>query len=311
MGLGKILYKIYYQPKKIINEVILLGINSYFEIKRGQQQMRAGSKLIQGVNLKNKKIHNVYFLTGQNYWYQTAFCLHSLQKVCSDYQINGIFVDDGTITELLQQTIENQFPGSKLILNEEIETLLDLKLPRDKFPVLRNRRSSYPHLRKITDIHLLSGDWKLVLDSDMLFFKTPDVILHWLKEPKESFFLQDKENSYYYSKSLMEFLTGSPIIPRLNVGVVGLDSKSINWINLELWIKNLEEQEGSHYYLEQALSAMLSAGQKVIIANASDYIVLPDKDEALNPSVILHHYVAGSKEWYYKNAWNQLLKTWL
>lgn len=101
----------------------------------------------------------------------------------------------------------------------------------------------------------------------------------------------------------MEQFAGNTIIPNLNVGAIGLKSESIDWDKLEAWIVQLEEKEGTNYLLEQALSAMLVAGYEPIIANKKEYIVMPEQNEVEHPSAKLHHYVAGSKEWYYKKAW--------
>jgi len=121
------------------------------------------------------------------------------------------------------------------------------------------------------------------------------------------FFLYDPVYSYHYSAQLMEQLTGNSIIPNLNVGAVGLKSELIDWDKLELWIGLLEEEQGTSYLLEQALSAMLASGSDTIMAPREDYVVMPGKTEIKNPSAILHHYVAESKEWYYKKAWQAVI----
>ena len=104
----------------------------------------------------------------------------------------------------------------------------------------------------------------------------------------------------------MEQLTGNVLKSNLNVGAAGLLSDGIDWDKVEYWIKALEQRYGSSYLLEQALSAMLVAGQQPIVAAAEDYTVMPDKQEALHPAAVMHHYVAGSKEWYYKYAWKTI-----
>jgi hypothetical protein len=140
----------------------------------------------------------------------------------------------------------------------------------------------------------------------MLFFKPPTEIHAWLANPSQSFFLADIENSYHYSLKIMQDLAAAAITPRLNVGVIGLKSEEIDWDKLESWLNILERKEGKTYLLEQALSAMLAAGKPLTIASENAYIVMPDQQEIKNPTAVLHHYVAGSKEWYFKCSWKMI-----
>jgi hypothetical protein len=291
MSPGKLLYKLYYQPLAYIKRVKKAGILNYFTTQSARRSMIAHSLM-----LKEEPIAAglpeliVYFLTGEKYWYQTAFCLYSLQKVCSDLLIKAVFVDDGTFTEELKAQMQQQFPLASIISQHETEGLLNLHLPADKYPVIRKKRLTYPHLKKLTDVHFQPGEWKLVLDSDMLFFKYPEAMVNWLQAPENPFFLHDPITSYHYSITLMEQLTGKPVAQHLNVGAVGLKSAAIDWDAMERWITKLERSEGQSYLLEQALSAMIVAGEITDLANPEQYLVL-------------HHYVAGSKEWYYKFGW--------
>eukprot|EP01037_Dinobryon_pediforme_P013983 gene13983-14100_t len=237
----------------------------------------------------------VYFLTGKKYLYQTLFCIKSL---C--FHANGkfrfILVDDGTFDQALIDNMRHQLPGAEIVTQERIIQNLDRILPKERFPVIRNKRETYPHLRKLTDIHILEdNNWKLVLDSDMLFCDEPAELLQWLKNPDRPLHLVEREESYGYEMDLMEQFAGTGIPRYLNVGVIGLNSDAIDWGQVENWISGLEKAGGKTYYLEQALSAMLMAGQIHQGLNASRYIVNPVIAAISNGSGVLHHYVDTSK----------------
>lgn len=119
----------------------------------------------------------------------------------------------------------------------------------------------------------------------------------------------DVENSYGYSNSLMVSLTQAEIPKQLNVGICGLKSEEIDWDKLEFWCKTTIEQEGTHYYQEQALTAMLMAGHSCAVAPKEEYIVMPSREEAIAPKAILHHYVAGSKPWYFRYGWKHVVQS--
>jgi hypothetical protein len=107
----------------------------------------------------------------------------------------------------------------------------------------------------------------------------------------------------------MERLAAAPIPPLVNVGLCGLRSESLDWDELESWCRELIAKEKTSYYLEQALVAMLAArAQPCAIAPAADYVTKPERAEALQPTAVMHHYVAESKRWYFQHGWRDVLK---
>ncbi len=308
MGLGKIIYNIYYRPLAGFNRTKKFGIINFLRIEYARRQMVSAAYDLKEINKPDLPVHSVYILTGKKYWYQTAFCLYSLQKVSGNIQFNATLVDDGSFDEALVKQIRSQFPSIKIQRADETESRLLQHLPATRYPALHKKRKSYPHIRKLIDVHAGQTGWKMVIDSDMLFFKEPKLVEDWLKKPATPFFLQDINYAYYYTTELMANLTGKPVSPNLNVGMIGIKSESINWDNVESWIVDLEAREGTNYLLEQALSAMIVAGEQVLVSPKNDYIVLPNEEETKFPQAVLHHYVAESKEWYFKNAWRLILK---
>lgn len=268
--------------------------------------MKAASENIKEIFKPGLPQYHVYFLTGKDHFFQTAFCLSSFQKATNAIQINAIFVDDGSIDGELTKRITARFPHSEIMSASEIKQLLNKHLPESKFPSLRKRRLVYPHLRKLTDIHLLPGKWKLVLDSDMLFLSEPTELLTWLNNPRENIVMQDVETAYGYPEDLMQHLTGRKITDKINVGVVGLESDRIDWQELEKWLHELQRREGDHYYQEQALTTMLLSKMPHSFLDADKYKVLPDAIEIETPKATLHHYVAASKTDYFTRMWQKV-----
>lgn len=248
----------------------------------------------------------IYFLTGKKHLYQTLFCIQSLVKVSSAL-FKFVLVDDGSFNTELIQTINRLLPGTEVITQKMVEENLARFLPVQQFAILHQKRAVYPHIKKLTDIHTIPGnDWKLVLDSDMLFWSEPETIIKWLNNPGKPLYMQDCQNSYGYSKQLMEQLSGNKIPDLINVGAIGLNSADINWIKLNNWIEALEKNEGTSYYLEQALTAMLIGENPCEVLPSNEYIVNPDKEKIQNFTGILHHYVDLSKEGYFKKAWKAI-----
>ncbi|MDN3548738.1 hypothetical protein [Mucilaginibacter aquaedulcis] len=249
----------------------------------------------------------IYFLTGHKYFYQTLFCIRSLHLV-SKCCFRFILVDDGSFDGQLIDRIKQQLPGATIVTKGQILHNLQNIIPLHKYPQLHHKRAIYPHIKKLTDIHTLSGTpWKLVLDSDMLFWNDPVALTDWLTQPTGPLHLIDCDEAYGYSSGLMKDLCGEEIKPLINVGAIGLDSSCINWDSLEQWIGLLEEKQGTSYYLEQALTAMIIGERHTIVLDASRYIVNPCEADITNQQSVLHHYVDLSKEGYYKKAWQKTI----
>ncbi len=246
----------------------------------------------------------LHLLTGRRFWYQTAFCLWSFARA-SGRPLAPVIYDDGTLTAEFQAPLIRLFPAARFVLQADTIARLDAHLPAARFPVLRERWLNYPNIRKLTDPHAGCSGWKLVLDSDLLFFRRPDFLLHWLDAPDRPLHAVDCETSYGYSRPLMNSLAGAPVADLVNVGLTGLHGDEIDWEKMEHWCRTLIEREHTSYYLEQALIAMCVAGRPCAIAPAGDYLTLPRPPEAHDCRAVMHHYVAHSKRWYFQHNWRR------
>ena len=196
-------------------------------------------------------------------------------------------------------------PWIKFVTAPEIHERLDRLLPEQAFPSLRARRLVYPHLRKLTDIHIASGKYTLVADSDMLFFREPAAVIAWFHQPRP-LYMQDVETAYGYPLAYLDALAGAKVPQPVNVGLYGLDSAAIDWRKVERWCQSQLREHGPHYLQEQALTAMLFAGVDALALPRDRYIVMPDDREGQQPSAALHHYVALSKKSYFRHGWRRI-----
>jgi hypothetical protein len=302
LRLGRLLYLCWHTPRGFIGRCGREGALNLLFAAHGRRAMEAAASKIPPGEPARECSPEIYFLTGAKFWYQTAFCAYSLM-CATRYPFRIVLVDDGTLTAHQARSLLRIFPGSHMQGPIHTERCLDTHLPTQRFPMLRHRRLVYPHLRKLTDVHVGSAGWKLVLDSDMLFFYEPLALLDWLHAPDRPCHMIDLEDAYGYSRALMTELAGVPIPKRVNVGVCGLRSDMIDWERVEHWCRSLTEREGTHYLLEQALVAMLIADQPCVSLPTDRYVVRPSRAETEAPTAALHHYVAEAKSWYFRFGW--------
>ncbi len=307
LKLGVLIYRFYYAPKGFIEVCFRWGAINMALTNRGKRQMEKAVFRLKTVEV-NPSVEplKIYFLSGKKYWYQTCFCAYSMMQK-SHLSLQPIIYDDGTLEQQYQDEIIRIFPNANIVSLQSIEAHLDEYLPKKKFPFLRERRLQQPLLRKLTDFHVGSSGWKLFLDSDMLFFKTPTFLLNWLQSPQQPCYMVDLANYYGYSNEIMVSLTQSKIPDLVNIGILGLKSEDLDWEKFEFWLKTLLEKEGTHYNITQGMTAMFLADKSCAIAPSKDYLLMPNYQETLNPKAILHHYVADSKPWYFRYAWKHIV----
>ena len=305
LGFGVALYQFYHAPKGFLEKTFNKGFINTAVDHQARLQMEAAAYHLPSIQEFSSTPLEIYFLSGRKFWYQTCFCAYSMAQQ-SQANLRPVIYDDGTLEQKYVEEIQRIFSSARIVTIKEIEQSLDEYLPESKFPYLRERRANYPNMRKLTDIHVGSCGWKLVLDSDMLFFRTPTFLLKWLQSPQKPCYMVDVVTSYGYSSALMSSLAQTEIPERLNVGICGLKSEEIDWEQLEFWCKQTIEREGTSYYQEQALIAMLMAGKPCTVAPAQEYIVMPEREEAIAPKAVLHHYVADSKPWYFRYGWKHI-----
>jgi hypothetical protein len=302
----KIIDKLYRYPKAELKKTMRFG--GYFNFR----QMKKNAQLMEKAALSLNPVISypdglpVYFLTGEKYLFQTLYCIQSL-SIVTQTKFHFKLVDDGSINQEMVKNIQRLLPGAEIINTAAIEKNLKKVLPEHQFKNLYNKRVVYPHIKKLMDIHTIpDNNWKLVLDSDMLFWSEPGILIDWLQHPDKPLYMLDCQNSYGYSKGLMSSLTGTKIADLVNVGVIGLNSSQIDWEKLNNWIGLLESEEGTSYYLEQALTAMLIGENEAVILPDDAYMVNPDENSIAVKKGILHHYVDLSKKGYFNKAWKMV-----
>jgi hypothetical protein len=308
-GLGRLSYYSWHYPRAAFARSRRAGgpWNQWLD-SRGEAAMRRAAAQLPPRSVTAHCSAEAWFLTGRRFWHQTAFCAWSLLKHSED-NIRPGFIDDGSFDDALVAESQRLFPGSLVRRAADCESQLDAVLPTSRFPVLRAQRRTYIHLRKLTDAHIGHRGWRLVLDSDMLFFRRPDTLLEWLAAPDRPIHMLDVHDAYGYPAATLAEIAGRPIPSCVNVGICGLRSEELDWQRLEHYAAQLLARHGTSYYLEQALVALLLAGKDALRLPREDYRLLPSLAECQRPTAVLHHYVAESKRGYFRYAWKQVSGT--
>lgn len=305
--LGRIAYHAWFRPKAELRDLWLDG--GPFERRRteaGRREMIAAARRLEPPGGDGPPLV-VHVLTGARYWHQTAFCLVSLARAAGR-PVHPVVHGDGSLAPDERALLAGLFPDGRFEPDGEREARIERALPAARYPALRARRADFALLRKLTDVHAGRSGWSLFLDSDLLFFRRPDVLLAWHDAPTRPLRGEDLDNAYGYPLDALAALAGRPVPERVNTGTLGLRSEEVDWDLLERSCRTLEARFGPHYYEEQALVAVLLAGRDCVVPPPEDHVLLPRPPEALACRAVMHHYVAHSKRWYYQHNWRRFVR---
>lgn len=304
---GKILYQLWHRPLGAVRTSLAAGGPlAQRRTEAGRREMEAAARTLPLLPVRPGAPLTFHLLTGRRFWYQTAFCLWTLAHT-TQRNLTPVIIDDGSLAPDQIDSLRRLFPAMQVWTDAENNARLDEHLPRRSFPSLRARGDEFPLLRKLTHPHVGKTGWKLLIDSDLLFFHRPTLLVDWLDHPSVPLRATDIMYTYGYPLPLLNELAGQPVPELVNTGLLGLRSEEIDWDKQEYWCRTLIERQGTHYYQEQALVALMLAGRPNIAAPLSDYVTMPVPPETRECRAVMHHYVANSKAAYFQHCWRTAL----
>ena len=309
LGVGRLLYYTYHRPAEVLETINEKGLGKVLAVRRARKRMFEAVDQLPRISFKKPDdlvVKELTFLTGAKYWAMTAFCAHSFMQR-AQCALDLRILDDGTLKDQHIATIKRIFPHVRVQRKAELDQIVHESLPDDEYTALTRRRREYPHLRKIVDAHLGKEGFRLVLDSDMLFWGEVPEILHWMHNPSQPLYMRDSETSYGYPIQYLSQLCGREIRSEVNVGMTGFNSSAINWYTIENWCGTMLKDHGSSYYQEQALFAMMIAEHKPVELPVSRYICSPREGDLKAEEICLAHYVNEAQDYYFLHEWKRYL----
>ncbi|MEO6758568.1 MAG: hypothetical protein ABIO24_03870, partial [Saprospiraceae bacterium] len=119
----------------------------------------------------------IHTLTSAGDWKNLVWSLKSFYHFAGR-RFPLVIHQDGSLPSAAQRTLEQHFPGCRLIRNE-IQTPKTMAMLSSGYPRCRHLRETNTLSRKLFDlIACLNAPTALLLDSDLLFFSLPTVFLN-------------------------------------------------------------------------------------------------------------------------------------
>jgi hypothetical protein len=167
--------------------------------------------------------------------------------------------DDGTLREADARAIRTLVPGSRVLLSAESTPEVSRHLT--SYPLCLQCRNLHPLCRKIFDIAFFaSNDRFLAIDTDILFFRSPDRLERWFSEGQPGcIFLEDVRDVALLKGSDVQKLLGVQLIERVNTGIIAVPKAALCFDRLESLLLSTDLLRRDRWYIEQTLFALAAS----------------------------------------------------
>ena len=174
----------------------------------------------------------------------------------SGYSWAPVLHDDGTLSDKDVAEIMTNFPDASVIRRAEADSELHEALK--DFPQCRDNRVKHPWFLKVFDTrHYAPHERYIVIDSDIVFFRTPDFILKWMSERPETFwFMEDTKEKYSSGRAGIEEAMGFPLWERVNSGLDLMVRPSVDLALAEKFLERCAPMAREYCFLEQTFFAV-------------------------------------------------------
>lgn len=245
----------------------------------------------------------IHVLTSAADWLNLIWVLKSFYHYTQRHYALCIHADP-TLTTEHQATLRRHFPQGRLINcpTADQQMLAQLKAyPR----CLEFRQTNHLAPKVFDFISYLESDRMLLLDSDILFFKKPVVLLQRIDDPAYHYNTvnADIASAYTVESATVQEQLGFNLQARFNSGLGLIHKASIRLDWLEAFL-NLPGIMGHFWRIEQTLFALCSSRFGVELL-PPEYNVRLDKGLNGCPS---RHYVGAIRHLMYSEGIRQLVK---
>lgn len=301
--LGKIAYYGWHRPRTFFTDFFADNGFVHGRINRWHDsRMRAAARRLPPLPVPAGHHHAAHYLTGRTFWQLSAIAAYSLQQHTGG-RIQPVFHSDGRLDGPTITQLRAIFPAAAFVTDEQQAQLLDRFVPAGRHPTLRRLWQDFVLIRKLLSVHPGREGWNLFFDSDTVFLRRPDFLLQWYDRPTRPVCMADLMDCYGYDRVRLERLAGQPLPPKVNTGLIGLHSPSLDLERLEYFAREMTASQGLDHFLEQAMTAMLLAGMPFDYAPPADYFIPLDLPSVLGRRGVFQHLAGPSRKWFYRHAW--------
>src|SRR5215467_4035129 len=201
----------------------------------------------------------IHVLTSKEDWLNLVWTLKSFYAA-SGRRFALCIHEDGSLTHTELATLEEHFPGARIIRRAVADAKLAEAL--HGFPRSLSFRNTNLLAPKIFDFNVfLESDRMALFDSDLLFFTNPQIYLQRVEDLayQRNPFNSDVQNAYTVEPEIVRPLIGHELQSRVNSGFGLVHRGSIRWEWTEEFLALPGILDGHFWRVEQTLFALCSS----------------------------------------------------
>lgn len=235
----------------------------------------------------------IHALTCARDYPDLLWCLKSL-IFYSGRSFHVVVHDDGSLDAQSLAQLQWHLPGATIVTRDQAdERMRPVLAGRD---ACRAFRDHCPLARRLFDFPIFaSHEHFLTLDSDVLFFASPDEMLR-LMDRGRPFFMADYQDSYVFPRADVRERYGVDLVPAFNTGIAFLAQSMVDHALIETYCRDLNNAGLlSHPWSEQTLFAILFSRHEVGAERLPETYGISRR--RIGPETVCHHFVNdGSRE---------------
>lgn len=236
-----------------------------------------------------------------------------LNSLVSWYGVNGkigkVYIhEDGSFSSDDREFLRAIFPEVTIVKREQISQQV-LSALQEKFPAAyKFRKLSEEDSRYVFNLKLIDplfvGEAKvrLILDSDLIWFKKPDELIGALEGGKLPIFMGgfgDMDFVFSDGTTLSKEISG------INSGVVGYEKSKFSLEKLEEFYSRVGENTNPHFIEQAGYAYILTRDTKPNFLPSDRYII----KGPMNSSSVMKHYTSPRREQLWFEGVRELSKT--
>jgi len=245
--------------KRIKREIFYLK-KAFLEYHQGWRYIKnryfLAPKILKLNKILEKPINNhdlsIHVLTGHRDLLMLIWALASFYNVAKN--IGHLHIhSDGTLTESDIKKLNKFFPSAKVVNSDDFLSEYESELK--EYPVIKKFRTDYPEyflLKKIIDPYFSSPKiQRLIVDSDLLWFRNPDQIEKNIGGSKSLMMLEKKQGAGYavYFKDLTRL---DKSLTNFNSGIVMYRKQDFDLKKLTEYLDKIDvNNKGNQHFIEQ------------------------------------------------------------
>ena len=172
------------------------------------------------------------------------------------------FHDDGSLTDDDAREIRSHFPDGQVIRRAVADRAVAEGL-RDH-PVCRENRVKHHWFLKVFDTrHYAPHDRYIVIDSDIVFFQRPELVLQWIARGEKTLWLmEDTREKYSSARADLEKEMGFRLWERANSGLDLMPKAAADLGLAEKFLQRCAPTAREYCFLEQTLFCVFGSAWK-------------------------------------------------